>query len=504
MSGATLTPVNTSPEPGAAIARSAFHLVIGQVFTTGLAIAFSAAVGRALGPEDFSIWYVVLTTGTFAFVVAEWGQGQSVVRDVARQPSRSGELLGGALLLRLLGTVPVTAVVLVAGWLLDYGERTLGLLALFMLTWLPFFLSQAYAMVFRGRERMDLDAQLSVLFKALVLVFSLAALALGGKVAGILFAQGAAGLVCLAVATLRGRQLGIPLARTTRAVCQEIAREGVPVLAISLAVTVQPYIDAIVLTRLVPKTQVGWYGAARNVMGTLVAPATILGAAAFPRLSRAAAEPAQFQREFRVALRPLLGLGALAAVGTYLFADVAVSIIYGNRGFGPAALILQAFAPALFLVCVDMLFGGAVLAIGRPKALAAAKAANVILCTGLSFLLIPWAVRTLGNGGVGLVLAFGASEGVMFVAAAWLLPRGTLGASFIGDVLRSLAAAALTLALFYVLPPITPWLGIPLCIATFIGAAVAVRLFTREEARAFSAALLKKRGAPAVEPGGDA
>jgi len=483
---------------GAALARSAFHLVLGQIATTALAIVFSAALGRQLGAADFGVFFLVTTMGTFAYVVVEWGQGQYVVREVARHPEKAGVLLGASLALRIAGAVPVSMFAVLAGWLLGYDGRTLALVALLMATTLPFFLSQAYGMVFRARERMDLDALVSVLYKALSLGFALAALALGGGVGGVLAAQGAAGLAVLGVAALRERGLRLPPLRVTREACRELLHEGTPILAISLAITIQPYLDAVVLSRLVPAETVGWYGAARNIMGTLVAPATILGAAAYPRLSRAAVHPGELRVELRTALRPLLGVGALAAVGTYLFADLAIAIIYGKRSFAPASAILQVFSPSLFLVCIDVLFASAVMAVGRPKALAAAKALNVVVCTGLALLLIPWFQERHGNGAIGLVLAFGASEVIMFAAAVALMPRATLDIGFVADIGRSIAAAGLTLLLFRLLPPLPPIVGVPVCIVAFALAAVAMGLVRREEVRVV-VAMLRRRSSVGVD-----
>lgn len=487
-----------SPPPGGSVARNAFHLVLGQVATTALAIVFSAAVGRRLGAADFGLYFLVTTTVTFAYVVVEWGQVQYVVREVAVAPERAGVLLGTALAWRAAGAVPLTLAALLVAWLMGYDTRTLGLLALLMLATLPFFLSQAYGMVFRARERMDLDAQVQVAVKALTLPLAIGALLLGAGVGGVITAQGLAGLAALGLAVWRSRGLGLPPVQVARPAFRELLLGGMPILAIGLAVTVQPYLDILVLTKLVPPAPVGWYGAARNILGTLVAPATILGTASFPRLSRAAGDPGQLQRELRAALRPLLGIGALAGVGTFLFAGLAVDVIYGQRGFEPAADILRVSSPALYLVCIDVLLASAVVAVGRPKALALAKAANVAVCTGLALLLIPWAQARHQNGGIGLVLAFGASEIIMFAAALRLLPRGTLNRGFAADVARSLAASAATLGLFWLLPPLHPILGVPLCIAAFAAAAAALGLVRREELRVLGGALSRRRsqGAP--------
>jgi hypothetical protein len=44
----------------------------------------------------------------------------------------------------------------------------------------------------------------------------------------------------------------------------------------------------------------------------------------------------------------MLLVALLGAIGTFLFADIAVGVIYSKQKFAPAGAILQAFAPALW------------------------------------------------------------------------------------------------------------------------------------------------------------
>jgi O-antigen/teichoic acid export membrane protein len=98
---------------------------------------------------------------------------------------------------------------------------------------------------------------------------------------------------------------------------RQLLAAGVPILAMTAATSAQPYLDAIVLSKLAPANVVGWFGAAKNILGTLMAPAVILGAAAYPRIARASGDPERLRREARSAFRPLLWLGALAGTGPY-------------------------------------------------------------------------------------------------------------------------------------------------------------------------------------------
>lgn len=482
----------------ATVAKNAAHLVLGQAATTVLAVLLSAALGRSLGAAEFGLYFVLTSMAVFAFVVVEWGQGQYVVREVARRPEAAGALLGSALALRLGGSVAASAATAAGAGLLGYDRRTCLLAALMIATLTPYFLAQTYGATFRGRERMEYDALLSVANKLLLLAFAVLALVLGEGLPGVIVAQGAAGLGALALAVLLGRRLGVRARRVTVAVSRELVAGGTPIVAMSLAIAAQMYIDAIVLSKLTPPHVVGWYGAAKTILGTLVAPATILGTAAFPALSRAAQDPRRLGVELHSAMRPLLLLAGLGGVGTFLFADLAVSVIYGSEKFGPAGTILKVFAPGLFLLFVDVLLGAAIVAAGRATALAVAKALNVLAIVGLELVLIPYFQARHGNGGIGVVVAFGASELLMFGAAILILPRPSLSLELFRGFGRALLLAAGTLLVAVAMPEGAPLLRALVAGLTFVALAAGLRLVTRSDLEVLTLAL--RRRAVAARP----
>jgi len=357
-------------DPGsrASVARNAFHLVVGQAGTTALAIVFSAALGRTLGANDFGLYFLISSFSTFAYVVVGWGQQFYVTREVARAPARGGDLLGTTLLLRVAGSILIAVPAGLVAWALGYDARTCWFSVAFILATLPWAATQSFLMMFRGRDRMGLDAAVSVTNKAFALLLALAALAAGTGLSGVVVAQGLAGAIAFLIAVRLYRRIATGALRFSAATAREVLGGGAAIVTMMIAVSVQPYLDAIILSRLVPGDAIGWYAAAKNIMGTLLAPSLIIGAAAFPRLSRAAGDVPTFNAEVRATLRPMLFLGALAAVGTYLFADAAIALVFGQRNFGPAGTILKVFAPGLFLLFVDVLFVNSLTALGRTAA----------------------------------------------------------------------------------------------------------------------------------------
>jgi O-antigen/teichoic acid export membrane protein len=474
------------------IARNALALVAGQATTMVLGILFSALLGRRLGVGDFGVYFLINSFATFALVVVDWGQQWFSVREVAKAPERGGDFLGTGLLLRSAGTLLVCVPASLAAWALGYEPRTIWFAVAFILFTLPFFLAQNFGFVFRGRDRMGLDAGVSVTNRAVGLLLAMPALALGLGLGGVVVAQGVAGVAALALAFRLYRRVATGPLRFSLATSRELLHGGTALAALNLAVYIQPYIDAVLLSKLVPPDAMGFYGAARTIMGTLLAPAIILVTASFPRLSRAAKDVALLRKEFATALRPALWLGGLVGVGTWLFADVAVSIIYGHRQFGPAGIILKVYGIGLFLIFVDMLVSMALNAVGRASAFAALKAVSVVVGVGLELLFIPYFQNRLGNGGIGVTLSAALSELILLVGGTLLMPRGALSVSVFLDAGRAVACALLTLLLFQLLPPLPPWVGVPLCILAFAALSVGFGLLRRADL-AVVRALLRRR-----------
>jgi len=486
----------------AIVARNAFNLVLGQVATTALAIVFSAALGRWLGAQDFGLYFLISSFSLFAYVLVDWGQQFYVIREVARSPARGSQLLGTALVLRAAGAALVAVPIGLMTWALGYQARTCWFSVAFIGVSLPFFLAQGYGLVFRGRDRMGLDAWVSVVNKLALLAIGLAALALGTGLPGVVAAQAVAGLIGLGLAAQLYRHVNTGPLRYSAQTAREVIAGGSALVTMMAAVSVQPYLDAIILSKLAPADAMGWFGAAKNIMGTLLAPALIVGAAEFPRLSRAATHMPTFSIEVRAALRPILWLGALGGVGTYLFADLAIGIIYGQRHFGPAGAILKVYGPGLFFIFIDVLFANALTAMGRATALSVAKICSVVLSTALDLILIPFFQKSTGNGGLGVVVAFVTSEAVVFAGSLFLLPRGSLGPGAALDLGRAIGSAAITALLFQWLPPLPFYFGLPLCVIVFSLCSVVLGLVRRADVQLLWT-LLRRSRAP-VEPYGGA
>jgi hypothetical protein len=201
-------------------------------------------------------------------------------------------------------------------------------------------------------------------------------------------------------------------------------------------------------------------------------------------------------------MRPLLLLAAVAGVGTYLLADLGVGVVYGADRFGPAGAVLKAFAPGLFLLFVDVLLGSAIVAAGRATALAAAKVLNVVAIGGLEVVLVPLFQARSGNGAIGVVVAFAASEVLMFGAALAVIPRAALSRSLFGDLGRAVLVAAGTLAAAASVPAGAEALAVGVAALTFAALTAALRLVRRADVEALAEVFRRRAAAVRVPPRG--
>jgi hypothetical protein len=101
--------------------------------------------------------------------------------------------------------------------------------------------------------------------------------------------------------------------------------------------------------------------------------------------------------------------------------------------------------------------------------------------TVLAVVLIPVCQTRWGNGGIGLVLAFGAAEMMMLIAFLLLLPKGVLDRNNLMDVFRTLAAGSATILLFLVLPTMPFLVALPASVGIFIVFAFATGLLLKTD-----------------------
>jgi O-antigen/teichoic acid export membrane protein len=458
------------------LVRNFSHLVLGQVASSALGILLSALLGRALEPAQFGVLYTAFAILAFVFVVADWGQGPYLVREMARGRIDEPELIGSALLIRLAAIVFSSVIAVVIALALGYSDQIVTLTLLAVLAWVPFTLYVPLSCSFRSRDRMDIDAFAGVVGKATTLVATAVALRFGGGLMDVMLMQGVGNISILLVGTVAARRLNIAVKAPVMKAIPELLRHGAPIAAFSLVIAWQPFVEIMLLSAFAGPAVVGWYAASRTLFGVVISPAAILVSSAFPQLSRTSDSLPDLRRTMDATGRAMFIAAAFTSSALYLFADHMVAIIYGHGRFEETASILRVSAIFIPLLYFGYLLAGTMLTVGRNKAMAIISIVKIALCVILSWLLIGYWQQRFGNGAIALVIIVGVAEIPALIGCLTSLPRGVVGSTTTLNLVRACIASLCTVAPLAMLQPIGLLYLTPLFLLLFGVIAMVTRL----------------------------
>jgi O-antigen/teichoic acid export membrane protein len=292
-------------------------------------------------------------------------------------------------------------------------------------------------------------------------------LILGGRVRATLIAQACAVFVVFLAVWRTLRPVGVGRLSVERGVLRALLVGGTPFVIFNLSMVLQPNIDAVFLSKLAPLEVMGWFAAARRLIGVLLFPAAALIGALYPTLCRLhESSPANFKRTAAGALH---GVGLLAVpitLGCALYPDVGVSI-FGEEGFGPAADNLRVLSVYLFLVYFSMPLGTILIAAGRQRAWTIVQSLRIVISVALDPILIPWFQSRTGNGGMGPCVVTGISEAIAFVGGLLLLPSGVLDRGLARAMFMAILSGGAMAGTAYLLRQVSPFVAAPLSVLVY-------------------------------------
>jgi O-antigen/teichoic acid export membrane protein len=456
------------PHAGQIVGRGMMALVFSQFITTPVSMVVQAILARYLGAGDFGAIYFATTALAVWYLFVEWGGHAQVAAEVARDRLAAGRLFASGMLLRLAFASVVLAVIPAFARVMGYdGAIRLALYLVSMKLALQSLGALCLAVV-RGFERVHWQARSTVFGNLMEAAIVIGVLLSGGGLKEALIAQIVASAITLAVQIGLVVRLRLGAWRPDWGTMAGIVKGGFSFLILDVVVRLQPYIDASFLSKLAPPEALGWYGAASRISGVLIFPALTLNYALYPTLARLwVSDRVTFDQLVRLGIRFVTIFGILAATGTVLFSSVVVDLVYGRAGYAPAAMNLAVMSVFILLVYFSIVLGPSLCAAGRQWQWCIAQSLCLIVSIVLDPILIPWAQRTYGNGGLGVCISIGVAEVAMVTSGLLILPRGIVNRAVAQTLMRCLTAAAAMVAVGLLLDN-QPALAIPTTVATYV------------------------------------
>lgn len=467
------------------ILRNAGALIMSQPLTWALSLAFTVLVPRNVGPAEWGEWGVAWAIGLVARACLDLGLNMVLLKEVARRPEDAARQLGTAIALRVIAAPVLVLGMLVFAGLAGYPMHTRAIVLLVSFTLAVGYVGTPLVYGLQAFEQMHVPAIAGVLTNFLMVagaVLLLKGLALGVvSIALVVLVANLAG-VALQVVWLR-RTVAVRLVFDVAAM-RRMVRAGLPFYAGTLFFTVYVWVDAVMLSLLASKTEVGWYSAAVQVIAALGFLPYAVTTAVLPALARsfhtdAAASEGLASRSFLF----VTALGLPMSIGLALVGPNLIATLFG-AWFAPAGVTLAVLALTLVPVYVATLVNGFIVAADRQLQWTLVMGAMCVVNPLLNIVLIPYFHAHGGNASVGSALSLLATDALTGAMAVVLLPQSLRQA--VAHVLPRVGRAAVAAgAMGLVVWPLRDaFVAIPIAagVAVFVAAALCLRVFPPDDA----------------------
>jgi O-antigen/teichoic acid export membrane protein len=385
------------------VVRNSAWLLAGEVLGRALGALWQILLARYLGTLLFGEFSFALALTAIVGVLADFGLGTLVTREVARNPEEPRRALRGALHARALLTLLLGGLAIAGTALADRSPRVITLVAILAAGQLVMGQGELLAAAHRGREQMRRPVLVSLLYRVGLVSSGAAAMALGASVLDLAWLLSAWAVSLLLL--FRGLpRTGTPEAATT------MLRRAAPI-GLGLVLWTLYFRSNVLLVSLFRgDEEAGVFAAPFRLVEAVLLLSGPLIAAAFPVLSRRRPRDPEYRRVFRGVLHTLLYLGIPASVLLAVEAPTVLRLVYG-ADFLPGAGALLFLAGMIPLSFVAGPFLAALIAGNREGAYLFIMSAGVVVNLALAVGLIP----RLGATGAGMAMLL--TEAVVFSLA---------------------------------------------------------------------------------------
>src|SRR5512139_2620272 len=257
--------------------------LIAEVVGRLLQFAFIYAAQRILGPANYGIVTFGLAVGVVLAPVTDLGMQLIVTREIARDEPAAPRLAGIGLTLKLMLALCAVGVLVPV----SLRRPADAILATFLLGLAVIAASFAeyFGYVFRGLQRVELDAALTFLLRLLVFAFGFTALLLRVTVNNVAVAYWLGGTLAALLGYLwLRRRFFTPLLKAKRSEMLALLRQALPLGGAILFSIAYTRTSICLLDALNSSTAVGEYGVALRLTEPLALVPSAIMAAVFPAL----------------------------------------------------------------------------------------------------------------------------------------------------------------------------------------------------------------------------
>lgn len=481
-------------QPEGRIAHKIIDTLVTQVLTWGMAAFVNLYLPRYLKDEGMGQWGIVSSWMMLIGVIIPLGTSPVIVKEIARDRTKTSQLLAESFLLRLILGILAMPLAYLLAMAMHY-TPTMRLLMLIAIPGMLFgVLNDVFMSVYQGREEVARINRIGLMEKIVYSVAVTALVFVKAPLWAIVGVSALSGLVTFILYSSGLKALWKSIRWPHVSDLRSLAIISLPFMGAKVFQTVYGQTDAIVLGALATDQEAGWYTVCVRLVGTAMFFPMSLIFVMTPALNRLFGQGDQVG--FTALARKLLDLTIfvglpISAVAVCLPQGI-IAVLYGPS-FANAAPVLAVSGAGMLIYSVAVVLATLMIAIDQQAMIA--RGAIVACLFGIPLCVVgTWAGhRFWGNGALGAILTDLVVEIYLVVVYFQVLPRELFDRSMILRFARYvLAAVPMVLGLYLSLgTPLGLWGAVP-CAVVYVLACYVLRCWTREDLQMLRGILMRR------------
>jgi polysaccharide transporter, PST family len=341
-----------SDAPFKKIVYNTSWLFADRIVRMGIGVLVIIWIARYLGPEQFGIYNYAIAFVALFTALSNLGLDHIVVREIVRQPDKKDEIVGSALLMRLLASFITVVLISVIIFLLRSDDSLTRMMVMII----------ASAMIFQSFEVIDFWFQSQVQSKYTVLAKNAAFLFISGVHIGLILSG--ASLIAFAYARLGEmflfaiglvffyRHTGSALRKLRFRLNQarQLLRDSWPLILSGIMIMLYMRIDQVMLGEIIGDTSVGIYSAAIRLTEVWFFIPTAILISVFPNIIETKKkDEGLYYRRLQRLYTTLTWMAIAIALVVMFLADPVIRLLYGQEYQGAGSVLVISIWAGVFV-----------------------------------------------------------------------------------------------------------------------------------------------------------
>lgn len=401
------------------VTRNTLTLLVASVAQKAIAFVYFALIARFVGVADTGKYFFALSWTLIFSVVTDLGLTSVLIREVAKTPERTKELVSQVISMKLPLMLLAGIAASAGAWLNGTRGLTLGMIALGSVVLLLDAISLTFYGVLRGHHLLKYEGLGLIVGQSITLVIGLTVLFGHLSMLFLMFAL-MVGSLWNAVASfviMRRRTGAYPRLQWDKPLVWLLAKTALPFALAGAFVKIYTNVDVVLLHKFGGDIAAGLYSVPYKLTFAFQFIPLTFVAALYPAMSRAwVTDKARLGELFYKGQRYLGLIVAPIIAGIVALAPQLVRLVYGPA-YAASVLPLQLLIPVLAFIFLDIPVGSALNASDRQVTQTKLMGTATLISVVLNLALIP----VLGV--IGAVVASLLSHMVLYVGGLVMVGR---------------------------------------------------------------------------------